>query len=627
MPEYKTDMRDVKFVLNEQLGLDKLCEIPRYKELGFDAEMLNDMVNQAYKLATESLAPVNKEGDEIGAKYVDGKVEVPKCYHDPYWTYVNNGWGATTSNPEFGGLGMPEVINTAVGEFFSGSNCSFTMMPGLTKSAAYVIDSFGSDEQKKKYLEKMLSGQWAGTMCLTEPQAGSDVGASKTMATPIEGKESWYKISGTKQFITFGDQDITENIIHLVLARTPGAPPGTKGIGLFIVPKNKINDDGSVGGSNDVQCGGIEHKMGIHGSPTCVLNFGDNDDCEGELIGDVYSGIKYMFLMMNEERLMVGMQGMSMASAAYLAALQFSQERVQGSHIKDFKNPEAPKVTIDQHPDVRRMLMTMKAYAEGMRCLLYTTGLYLDYGHHLENEEERKKYAGFVELLTPICKAYCSDTAFKVTELAIQTHGGYGYCQEYPVEQYCRDTKIASIYEGTNAIQAMDLLGRKLPMKGGQVMMSFVGEINERMKKIKESEATKEMGDKLQKSLDQIQGVVMKFMGLSKEKSAKALVPFINACDLLEMFGDFLVGFFLAEGAAIADGKLKAIFEEKGASDADAQKAVIKESSEAFFYNSKIRTAEFFMNMLLPRTAWKEASIMSMNTSCLDNVFPRLAAE
>lgn len=624
MADYKVDFRDVKFVLNEYLGLDDLCEFPRFKESDFDADMLNDMVQQGLKLAQETLAPVNKEGDEVGAKHEDGQVKVPKCYHEPYWTYVNNGWGATTSNPAYGGMGLPEIVNTCVGEFFSGANCSFAMMPGLTKSAAYVIDTFCSDEQKDKYLEKMYTGEWAGTMCLTEPQAGSDVGASKTMAYPIEGKENLYKIVGNKQFITFGDNDITENVIHLVLARTPGAPAGTKGIGLFIVPRNVINEDGSSGDNNDVQCASIEHKMGIHGSPTCVLNFGDNENCVGELIGDVYSGIKYMFLMMNEERLMVGMQGMAMAGAAYMAALQYSQERQQGSHITKMKDPEAPKVTIDQHPDVRRMLMTMKAYTEGMRALLYTTGKYIDYGHWSNDEEQKKKHAGFVELLTPICKAYCSDTAFRVTEMAMQTHGGYGYCAEYPVEQFCRDTKITSIYEGANAIQALDLLGRKLPMKGGSVMMAFVQDINERLGKLKDVEATSDMSAKLTEVLNKIQSVVMKFMGLTKEKSEQAFVPFVHACDLLEMLGDFLCGFYLAEEAAIADEKFKAICKEKGASDDAAVKALIKDSDEAKFYYGKVQTADFYMKQLLPRVFWKESAIMNLDTSCMSDVFPSL---
>ena len=625
MADYKVDIRDVKFVLNEYLGMDKLCGLERFKGLDYDPTSLNDMVNVALKFAQEKLAPINKEGDEVGAKHDGDKlVTIPKSFHDAYWSYCENGFGATTSNPEYGGMGLPELINTCAGEFFSGANCSFAMMPGLTKSAAVVIDKCCTDDQKGRYLEKMYTGEWAGTMCLTEPQAGSDVGACKTMATPIEGKDNWFKIVGNKQFITFGDQDVTENVIHLVLARTPGAPAGSRGIGLFIVAKNKINDDGSVGENNDMYCSAIEHKMGIHGSPTCVLNFGDNNECEGELIGEATRGLEYMFIMMNEERLMVGMQGCSLANASYQAALQFSQEREQGKHVLKMKDADAPSVTIDQHPDVRRMLMTMKAYSEGMRAILYMTGLYIDYAHYEDDAELKKKYMGFVELLTPICKAYCTDTAFRVTELGMQVHGGYGYCQEYPVEQYCRDTKITSIYEGTNGIQAMDLLFRKIPMKGGSVLMSFVQDINERLGKLASNDVTKANAAKIQEAFGRINAVLMKFMELKSEKTLKGFVPLINACDLLEMLGDFLAAFLLTEQAAIADEKFKAICAEKGASDPKAIAGLLKEHADAKFYYGKVKTADYFVNQLLPRTLWKEAAIMNLDASCMEDVFAQL---
>ncbi|MFH1539915.1 MAG: acyl-CoA dehydrogenase [bacterium] len=626
MADYRVDSRDIKFVLTEQLDLEKICGLPTYKEREYDAEMALDIIEQARKLSVELLAPMNKESDSPGATYdpATSEVKVPECYHGVYKTYAENGWNGTTSDPMYGGMGMPELVSNCVGEMASGACVAFTMLPGLTRSAANVISSFGSDAQKDLYLEKMISGVWGGTMCLTEPQAGTDVGASKCAAVPIDGKEGWYKISGVKSFITFGDHNVTPNIIHLVLARTPGAPPGVKGIGLFIVPKFKINEDGSPGEANDVVCGGIEHKMGIHGSSTCTLNFGENDNCEGELIGDVFSGIKYMFLMMNEERLMVGMQGLALASAAYQAALQFSQERVQGSDIRQMKDPEAPKVTIDKHPDVRRMLMTMKAYTEGMRSMLYTTAAYIDLAHHSPDEKEREKYGGMVELLTPICKAYCSDVGFHVTEMAIQTHGGYGFCAEYPVEQYCRDVKIASIYEGTNGIQALDLLGRKMAMKGGMILMSFAQDMAARVEALKKNEDVKELGELLAAAKGKLDALVMKFMGLSKEKSMKAFVPLVNACGVLEMFGDIICGVLLAEQAGIAAGKLKAIYGEKGAADEKAQRDVVKESSEAKFYFSKVKTAEFFVKTLLPRVYWRDAAVNSMDYSCMENVFPQV---
>jgi alkylation response protein AidB-like acyl-CoA dehydrogenase len=626
MPDYRVDIRDIKFCLNEQLDIAKLCELPTYKELGFDPQMLNDTIDQAKKMAVDVISKLNEASDTVGAKYNKETKEVttPESFKAAYKMYVENGWGSMPSNPEFGGMGMPEVINTCAGEIFTGACTSFTMLPGLTKSAACVIDKCGSDDQKNAFLEKMLMGQWGGTMCLTEPGAGSDVGACKTMATPIDGKDGWYKVVGTKSFITFGDHDMTENIIHLVLARTPGAPPGTKGIGLFIVPKFKIGADGSSGASNDVVCGGIEEKMGIHGSPTCTLNFGDTNNCEGWLIGDVYSGIQYMFIMMNEERLMVGMQGQALAQSAYQMALKFAQERVQGSDIRAFKDPNAPKVTIINHPDVRRMLLTQKARTESMRALLFSTAYFIDLGHNHPDEKEREKFSGWVELLTPICKAYCSDNALDVTQMSVQTHGGFGYCREYGAEQNMRDTKITAIYEGTNGIQALDLVGRKLGLKKGMVLMSFVMDLNNRLEAIKKNADTKELGELMAQAKTKMDAVVMKFMALGREKSMKAFVPLVNACNLLEMFGDVICGVLIAEQAMIAASKLKAIYDGKGAADADAQKKVVAESSEAKFYFSKVKTAEFFVKNLVPRVLWRENAIMNMDISCMDDVFEQL---
>jgi hypothetical protein len=373
-----------------------------------------------------------------------------------------------------------------------------------------------------------------------------------------------------------------------------------------------------------VTCGGIEHKMGIHGSPTATLNFGENDACEGEVIGDVFSGIKYMFLMMNEERLMVGMQGLALASSAYQAALQFSQERVQGSDIRNFKDANAPKVTIDKHPDVRRMLMIQKAYTEGMRALLYFTAFCIDMGHNSEDQKEREKYSGWVELMTPICKAYCTDTALRVCDLAVQTHGGYGFCCEYPAEQCMRDCKITAIYEGTNGIQALDLLGRKMGMKGGSLLMSFIMELNSMLDKQEKSEATAELSKLVRAAKGKLDAVIMKFMSLGRKKSMEAFVPLINACDLLEMFGDVILGVFLNEQALVASGKLNAIYGEKGAADDDAKKAVIKESSEAKFYNAKLVTASYYAKNLVNRVYWRDVAINNMDLSVLEDVFPQV---
>ena len=474
MADYLVDFRDVQFVLYEMLGVDKLCEREKYQD--FNKEIMDMVLEQGLKFSKEILAPINDVADKEGCKFEDGKVSMPQCFHDAYKQYCEGGWAGISSSPDFGGQGMPSAIGIAVAEFFIGSCCSFGMTPGLSRGSAGLIESFGSDELKAIYCEKMYTGEWAGTMCLTEPQAGSAVGDLKTTAK--KKGDDWI-INGTKSFITSGDHDLTENIIHLVLARTEGAPAGIKGISLFVVPKFRVNDDGSLGELNDVVCGNIEHKMGIHASSTCTLNFGDNDACVGYLVGEECAGIKCMFQLMNEARIGVGMQGMGQAGAVYMGALAYAKERIQGVEITEMRNVDAPRVPIIDHPDIRRMLMLMKAYTEGCRALLYQTAYYVDLAETAADEEEKEGYEMMIDLLTPICKAYSTDVAFRVSEWGIQVLGGYGYCSEYPMEQYMRDIKILSIYEGTNGIQALDLLGRKIAMKGGMLFMKYVMELND----------------------------------------------------------------------------------------------------------------------------------------------------
>ena len=393
----------------------------------------------------------------------DGKVTVPKCYHDAYKKYVEAGWLCPTQPPDVGGQGMPVVMATANLEHCYAANFAFLMYPGLTHGAAGLIEHFGTEELKNKYMYKMYAGQWTGTMCLTEPGAGSDVGALKTTAKRLP--DGTFSITGTKCFISCGDHDLAENIIHPVLARIEGDPPGTGGISIFIVPKYRVNADGSLGELNDVHTGNIEHKMGIKGSATCTLNFGDEGKCIGELLGKEREGMKIMFLMMNEARLEVGMQGLGHASAALEHAIAYAKERIQSVPVWEMKNPDAKAVPIIQHPDVRRDLLWMKAHVEGIRALNYFAAYCMDMAKAIP--AEREKWQGFVELLTPVCKAYSSDKAMEVCSKAIDVYGGYGYCQEYPVEQYMRDCKIACLYEGTNGIQALDLVGRKLGQKKG----------------------------------------------------------------------------------------------------------------------------------------------------------------
>jgi hypothetical protein len=419
-------------------------------------------------------------------------------------------------------------VGIAAAEMFVGACCSFTTYPGLTRGAANLIQSFGTPEQKKLFLENMYSGKWTGTMCLTEPQAGSAVGDIKTMAKK-DGDH--YLIQGTKIFITAGEHDLAENIIHAVLARTENAPPGVKGLSLFIVPKIRVNPDGSLGEPNDVNCGGIEHKMGIKGSATCTLNFGDEGKCHGYLLGQEGQGIQLMFQMMNEARLGVGLQGFALGNLAYLYALKYAKERIQGVEITRMKDPTAPRVPIIKHPDVRRMLMTMKAYTEGLRALIYRAAYYADLAKVATDPQEKEFCENMVDLMIPVVKAYSTDIAFRLTEWAIQIHGGYGYCGEYPVEQLCRDVKITSIYEGTNGIQAMDLVGRKLSLKKGALFLGWMKEINGFIEKYKNHGHLGSAVSQLEQAKNTLVNVARQFGKAAA--GGDILFPMLHACPFL----------------------------------------------------------------------------------------------
>ncbi|MBA4394480.1 MAG: acyl-CoA dehydrogenase, partial [Desulfobacca sp.] len=383
-----------------------------------------------------------------------------------------NGWTAAARSPRYGGQGFPHMLRIVINDCMYGAAQAFNMAPSLTHGAAHLIETFAKEELKERYVPQMYNGRWAGTMCLTEPNAGSNLAALRTTAYP-EGEE--YKIKGTKIFISWGDHDLTENIIHLVLARIEGAPEGVKGISLFVVPKVRVNPDGSLGKPNDVLCVGVEKKLGLHASPTCVLNFGDNNDCLGYLCGQAHSGLAHMFQMMNQARINTGVSGMALASTAYLNALAYAKERIQGT---DGAGRKTGYVPIIDHPDVRRMLLWMKAMVDGMRSLIYTGAYWSDLALELPEGDDKHHYLALVDFLTPIIKAYCSDMGFRVCETAIQCLGGYGFCREYPLEQYLRDAKIMSLYEGTNGIQAMDLMGRKMRINQGAPFQAFMSELN-----------------------------------------------------------------------------------------------------------------------------------------------------
>ena len=613
MAEYLVDLRDIQFTMYEYLGVEDLCKFEKFAE--FSKEVFDMVLDQGLKLAKDVIAPINEVADRVGAKFENGAVTFPKEFHEAYAKYCEGGWLAISTNPEWGGQGIPKSVSIATSEFFTGSCISFVMTPGLTHGAAHMFENFASDELKNIYLEKMYAGEWAGTMCLTEPQAGSAVGDVKTMAVK-EGDV--YKITGTKIFISSGDHDLTENIIHPVLARTPDAPPGIKGISLFLVPKVRVNPDGSLGEPNDVRCGNIEHKMGINGSSTCTLNFGDEGNCIGYLVGEENKGIMYMFQMMNEARIGVGLQGHALGAVAHQHALQYARERVQGSDVRSMKDPNAPRVAIIEHPDIRRMLLFGKAVTEATRVLLMKTAYYADLADVTTDDAERDKYQGYVELYTPMCKAYSTDMGFEVCVNAIQVLGGYGYCQEYPVEQYARDCKITSIYEGTNGIQALDLLGRKLGMKGGMLFMNFLTDIGAFTTENASHETFGPYVDSLNKAKDVVAETAMTFQ--TKSMGGDMLFSVSHATPFLKMFSEVVCSWLLLEQALIAEKKLAALCEEKGAADDDARKSLIEQNDEARYYAGKIDSMKFYVTQILPDVHAKAASVQSEDRTVLDAV-------
>lgn len=607
---FPISMRDMKFILYEQLGIERLCQFDKFKD--FSRETFDMVLEEGAKLAAEVIAPLNSVADKEGCTFEKGKVKVPEGFHDAFKKYCEGGWIAASVDAEAGGQGLPDSVALAAAEMFVGACCSFTTYPGLTRGCANLIESFGTADQKALYLEKMYSGQWTGTMCLTEPQAGSAVGDVKTSA---KKQGDHYVIQGTKIFITAGDHNLAENIIHAVLARTENAPPGTKGLSLFIVPKVRINADGSLGEPNDVNCGGIEHKMGLKGSSTCTLNFGDDGKCQGYILGQENQGIQLMFQMMNEARLGVGLQGFALGNLAYLYALKYAKERIQGVEVTKMRDPNAPRVPIIKHPDVRRMLMTMKAYAEGLRALIYRSAYYADLTKVATDPKEKEYCENMIDLLIPIVKAYSTDIAFRLTEWAIQVHGGYGYCGEYPAEQLCRDVKITSIYEGTNGIQAMDLVGRKLSLKKGALFMGWMKEVNEFIEKHKAHPVFGPAIGKLEQAKNTLINVSMHFAKVAA--GGDPLYAMLHATPYLELFGEVELAYLLLDQAIIAREKLQAIFQKAGATTEDDQARVINDQPEAAFYSGKVHTAEFFVNNILPHVQGTATTILSGNRSAL----------
>jgi alkylation response protein AidB-like acyl-CoA dehydrogenase len=469
MAEYLPPHRDIDFVLDNLVDLDEICQLDTYKHT--DPDTLKSVLEEYGRWVAEQVAPLNRVGDEVGCTHdaAANTVTTPPGFTDAYAQYVEAGWGAVPFPADYGGGGFPWLMGIAMQELITSANISLSMCPLLTQGAIDLLLHHGSEEQNELYLRRMVSGEWPGTMNLTEPQAGSDVGALRTRA--VRQDDGTYRITGTKIFITFGEHDLADNIVHLVLARTPDAPPGTKGISLFIVPKYLVDENGTIGERNDAQCVSIEHKMGIKASPTCVMSYGEHGGAVGYLVGEENQGMRYMFTMMNNARLSVGLQGLAIAERSRQDAVAYARERQQGRAIGAPAGVQSPIV---EHPDVRRMLMTQRALVEAMRAIIYVEAESIDLANHHPDPDMREVKRDLVELLTPIAKAWCTDTGVDVTSLTIQIYGGMGYVEESGVAQHYRDARITPIYEGTNGIQALDLVGRKLPMKGGAVVTEFL---------------------------------------------------------------------------------------------------------------------------------------------------------
>ncbi|MBW2596982.1 MAG: acyl-CoA dehydrogenase [Deltaproteobacteria bacterium] len=569
------DARDQRFVLHEMLGIEDLCESPRYAD--FSRDVFDMILNEAEKFAVEEMFPTLVESDKEGCRLENGEIFVPKSFHRLYRLFCEGGWGAMSKSPEVGGQGLPYVMATSANEWFI-HNLGFLVLGFLGQGAAHLIEVYGSEELKAKYLPKMVSGEWNGTMCLTEPNAGTDLGNMSTKA--IRQPDGTFKIQGTKSFITGLDQDLTENIIHPVLARIEGDPAGTKGISIFLV--------------------------------------GDNNECYAELLGEERQGIKVMFQMMNEARIGTGMQGVGSASIAYLHALQYAKERIQGSSLENFRDPNAPKVPIIKHPDVRRMLLWMKASVDSMRAMLYFAAYAVDREVTAEDEAGKEKWHGFLEILTPIVKAYCSDVGFKVTEQAIQVYGGYGYCSEYPVEQFMRDEKIASIYEGANGVQALDLVGRKLGMKKGAYFMNLLMEMGDTVAKYKEIPGLSDLAEDVQTGVNLLGEMGLFFADCGK--AGKFMVPVGHAYPFLMMMGKIVSGWLMLWQAGIAKEKLDELAKGKNvdSSDREAWGTFIRDNSDAAFYEGKVVSARYFIKNVLPEADAAAKAIKSEDLSIVE---------
>ncbi|MGD1881671.1 MAG: acyl-CoA dehydrogenase C-terminal domain-containing protein [Paracoccaceae bacterium] len=572
MPSYTAPTKDLQFVLHDVLNVTS-SSIPGYDEL--EAEFTSAILEEAGKISSEVLAPLNVVGDTEGCRLENGVVYTPTGFKAAFEQVKEGGWPGLDMPEEYGGQGMPYVIGTAVGEMFSAANQAFTMYQGLTHGAASAILAHGSDAQKDKWLPKMVSCEWTGTMNLTEPHCGTDLGLMRTKAEPQD--DGSYKISGQKIFISAGEHDMADNIIHLVLAKIPGGPEGIKGVSLFIVPKFLVDDDGNIGARNGVACGKIEEKMGIHGNSTCVMNY---DEATGYLLGDAHKGMRAMFTMMNEARLGVGMQGLAQADVAYQNALEYAKDRLQGRDVTGTKNPEGPADPLIVHPDIRRSLMDQKSFAEGARAFVLWGAQMIDAAHRSKDADAD----GLISLLTPVIKGFLTDQGYDMTIKAQQVYGGHGYIEEWGMSQYTRDARIAMIYEGANGVQALDLVGRKLAQDGGKHVMAFFEMVKSFCKANGglDEAYDRDFIEPLKTASKDLQSAGMYFMqnGMANPNNALS-----GSYDFMHMFGHVCLGLMWAKMGKAAREAL-----DGGASDKE-------------FYNSKLATGRYYMARQLPATS------------------------
>jgi 3-(methylthio)propanoyl-CoA dehydrogenase len=596
MTTYTPPLRDIRFVLEHVTPLADLTELDEYAHA--DLDLVTGLLAEAGRFAAEAIAPTNREGDLEGSRVDGDGVVTPASFKRVYDQYVDAGWGTIQHPAEFGGGGFPLLVANAVKELITSANMAFSLGPLLTTGAVYLLAHHGSEEQQQTYLPKMVSGEWAGTMNLTEPQAGSDVGAVTTRAVPQD--DGTFRITGQKIYITYGEHDLTEQIVHLVLARLPDAPPGTKGISLFIVPKYLVDGDGGLGARNDVKVVSLEHKLGIHASPTCVMAFGeDGDGAIGELVGEPNTGMRGMFTMMNDARLGVGIEGLAIAERAYQQALAYAQERRQGRGPAGEPGEQSP---IIEHADVRRMLLTQKAYIEAMRTLCYANAHALDLAHASSDAAVRERQQKLADLLTPLSKAWCTDLGVELTSLALQVHGGMGYVEETGVAQHYRDARIAPIYEGTNGIQALDLVGRKLPYDGGAFVMDHLADLEEVAEGL--TGPLRPLGGRLREGI----AVLREATEWIFAQGGSPNDVFAGATPYLRIFGTVVGGAGLARSASAAQRLLDA-----------GDTATFDED----FLTARIAIARFYLEQLLPQVG----GLLSAVTAGADDLYALTPAQ